>query len=440
MKRIRVFLPVTILLIVALGMRMLYARHHPAITVTADSFEYYSLAKKFATAPQLNLLVNPYRQPLYPLFILASIALTGGTGDIESWKSFSTATGLLAVIQSLVSVGAIIVLYRTLVRHRLLGRGPFIIGLLLSGNMLLIPWERALLTESISIALVTLMVSVFIDTWVQPRPRPILLLLVLGLLAAILRPALMVIPALAFILLLLKLKNTRLVGYSARALVVFLVFPIVYAAGNAWMWGYNGFSVIGEFNLLGRILTLQLPIEAGSGVPYFYDTMTSYRTKGRELNPYRYLDAVDPDIYAKTDRLNQLATFTHRVIAANTGTYLSGSFRDIPGAIAGVSPFILEPRGSVFAWLQRFSTALGAITLASVLFLPISLLRLMRLPHGPHSIETVFDGLGLVAWAHIGASVLLGYEDFGRLAAPSVPLLLLYTACWVRRAYPPTTS
>ncbi|MBI3559638.1 hypothetical protein HY087_00725 [Candidatus Gottesmanbacteria bacterium] len=284
------------------------------------------------------------------------------------------------------------------------------------------------------------MVSVFIDIWGKPRPRPILLLLVLGLLAAILRPALMVIPTLAFILLLLKFKHTRLVGFVTRTLVVFLVFPIIYAAGNAWAWHYNGFSVIGEFNLLGRILTLRLPIEAGSGVPYFYNTMTSYRTKGRELNPYRYLDAVDPDIYAKTDRLNQLATFTHRVIAANMGTYLSGSFRDIPNAVAGVSPFIIETGRSPFFLLQRFFSALSAITLGSILFLPISLLRLMRLPHGPHSIETVFDGLGLVAWAHIGASVLLGYEDFGRLAAPSVPLLLLYTACWVRRAYPPTTS
>lgn len=429
MKRIRSFFPVIILIFFALGIRILYAWYHPAITVTADSYEYYTLANNMAKKPSVKLIINPYRPPLYSSVILLSMVATGSVNAPIGGGQFTKSMEFLMLLQGTVAIFSILLFYTTLITLNITKRFAFIATLLVSGNMLLIPWERTLLTESFAISWLIIFASVFAHTFALPTRSAIVKLWILSVIGLYLRPAFLFLPFVAFLLIALYHWKKNILISCLLATILYAFVPIVHSSFNRHHWQYDGFFVIGQFNLLGRILQFHLPIEHARQAKYFYDTVTQYRAGGGVPNPYRFLDSYDPDIYVKADRLNELSRFNALVIRASLPAFIVKSLLDTPKAFTEISPYIRVDDTHIFGVLQKIFQLLQLVSFVSVLAIPIATLQLRNTKKRPG--EAILGALGILAWFQVFISVFLGYEDFGRLAAPAMPLILVFSFYWI---------
>lgn len=336
--------------------------------MTPDSFEYETYAKNIGRGVSLKLLIQPYRVPLY-----SSIILAAGTSE------------RLMLLQSLAVIGSVLLLYQTMILLGISQILAFAVSLVFASDPLLIPWERMMLTESFAISWVVVL-AYFI---VRKKLLPVTIWSLVGI---YLRPSLVFLPLVVFIF------------HKSKWLIIFAAFIVFHIYINSTLWNYKGFQVIGEFNLLGRILTLNLPVDNS----FYGEKIRDYRATGGIPNPYRFLDWIDPTIYVNSPRLNELATFNHSVIANNLPTFLWRALADIPQAVTGISQFV---KPTTFQTPFQIFHAIGFAAL---------LLTLPRI-------------LSLVAIVHIVTSVLFGYEDFPRLVAPAIPLLYITTAYLVNQ-------
>lgn len=392
----RITSSIVILIFLSVSIRIIYASTQPQIRLTADSYEYLNLANNIAKNPSVKLVINPYRPPLYSALILLSL-------------QFRNSMSMLMLFQSVIAVMAIIYFYQTLHSLKFTQKFSFFISLFISLNMMFIPWERTLLTESIAISWMIFFASVYLRTFAKPTFQSVTILLLVSIIGFYVRPAFLFVPALGFILLVYYQRKKFI---FIVALIVYLLAPMIHTSLNGSNWQYNGLYVIGEFNLLGRILQFNLPIKSAKSVPYFYEGMTAYRALNGEPNPYRFLDYLDRDIYIKMDKLEELREFNRLVITNNLPAYTLRALLDIPKEFVDISPAVRQQDPSIFSILARVQRA---IQIVMIFLFPIALIPIKRAP------------LASIALIYLLVIVFISYEDFGRLAVPIMPIVYLLT-------------
>ena len=127
---------ITIVLIFAVVVRVLFAMYQPKPLITADSIGYYQLGVQMVENPRLETIISEFRTPLYPIF-LASLSKLLGFNDGST----------IADIQQLVGVAGVIIFFSFLIRMGFSRKTTLIFSLLTAGNILVFYWERALVTE-----------------------------------------------------------------------------------------------------------------------------------------------------------------------------------------------------------------------------------------------------------------------------------------------------
>ena len=366
---------IPILVAIALIPRLLYAWYHPGIIFTPDSAIYYDFGRQLLSNFTVKFIFNPFKAPLYGI------------------ANFFSTPDILVILQMGIGILTTILVYRL--------SKNFLVATLASWNMLVIPWERAILSEAFSTVWVLIFSYLFIK---KTNWGLFFVVCVTGL---FLRTALMFLPIVALIL----LRKNKMAIIS---LLCYLAIIVGLIALNAVNWGYRGLQITSDINLFGKILQYNLPIESAKSHTYFYTIVSDYRTKNLELHPYKLLDYYDPDIYVNGQKLQELRAFTIQVLVNSLPRYIAGSLFDIPKALMEIDPYIeSQPLG----FLQKIYAILQTIAFFVML-------------GGRKSVTWLF------ALTQVLVAVFLSYGEYGRLISVVSPLIFVngYLAIFKNRS------
>lgn len=413
---------IIILILISICIRLIHALFQPHIALTPDSYEYYGYANNIALAPSVKLLIQPYRTPVYPFVILSTMVATGSVGAPVGSEGFERSTQLLMVLQSAAAIAGVMLLYALLRALSLSPRASLVISVVHSVNMMLIPWERTMLTESFAILWMIFYAYMIIQIIQKFTLMRISVLLMLSLTGLYLRPAFIFVPLFTFVLLFFLLRTVRTKFKIACTLLIYFGVIYLHINLNSVNWNFRGFQVIGEFNLLGRILQFELPIETGRQYEFFYKNVSDYRSRGGSPNPYRFIDTYDPTLSVNPARLTELTKFNHTVILSQLPKYIVQSISDIPRAFIEISPFI-QARSTFLSLIQQTFRIFQSLLLLSIFAIPIAYRRLQLDPSKRNRVIIV---LCTLCTAQVVVSALFGYEDLGRLISPIIPLFMIW--------------
>lgn len=228
-----------VLLLVAVGIRVyLYAHMHPVIH--NDSVSYFFLSE-----------IDSVRTPGYPGFLEAILCVNDlffFTTDYLKWIVFVQMFGL-GILSSLL-------LYR--IANILTGNRMFslIMGVLYNLNYFIISFEFQLLTESLSTALLLLVLTLYLEYFKGKK--------ILGLVGGVLfvalvytKPSFLLLglgmPVLTFLLFYKFKGNPKVRRPAATVLLLFLIIQVLGIAGwsirNQIKYDYFGITTILPFNL-----------------------------------------------------------------------------------------------------------------------------------------------------------------------------------------------
>src|SRR3990172_8258073 len=116
MKTVRVRVLFLCILLVSLLTRMAYANLKPEVSVYPDSLGYYHIGQTMFAHPSIKTIINPYRTPGYPAFLLTVAQITGRQSMDISDPAFTPTLRVIATIQSLLAIISISVLFFTMLR------------------------------------------------------------------------------------------------------------------------------------------------------------------------------------------------------------------------------------------------------------------------------------------------------------------------------------
>ena len=117
---------IPILVAIALIPRLLYAWYHPGIIFTPDSAIYYDFGRQLLSNFTVKFIFNPFKAPLYGI------------------ANFFSTPDILVILQMGIGILTTILVYRL--------SKNFLVATLASWNMLVIPWERAILSFRICLS------------------------------------------------------------------------------------------------------------------------------------------------------------------------------------------------------------------------------------------------------------------------------------------------
>jgi len=329
-----------VLLVASVTARLFYVSVHPNTIINADSYGYYSLATKLAERPVLNLFVNQYRVPVYSTILGGLMVLNNAVDVPLNAPAFRSVLDQLIFIQSMLSVGGVVLLYLLLLQLSLPIVWAFSISLFFSLNMYTYPLERAVMTDSLASTFLIGLTYLLIRLVQKPTNRDYVFFGLLSAVSWLLRPNLLLVPLLSLPLLLLVKTNRKFIRTNILVFCISLLLPFVFAFFNSSFHGYTGISQINEINLLGRILEFKLPAEAGKQYKTYYNAMLDYRQKNGEPMPYRFIDTYTPLTYVDTKLMMELQRFDRAVIAANLPSYVVGATSYIPKIFSDDPPLL----------------------------------------------------------------------------------------------------
>jgi hypothetical protein len=396
--------------VLALAVRIGYAAISPNIIYGPDSSGYYGIGKEMFAHPALNTIIHPYRTPLYPFFVNAVFYSLGIGGTAEDSPVFNQGLQAIVVIQMILGAGAFALFAASI--------NPWI-ALVLVFDVFTLGWERAVLTEGIAVSLVLVVTAVLMRTLASPTTRKFILLFILFSLGFLLRPALLTLPVAVLPILAWHFrKKSKVVLSCVVTLVSFLLVPLLYMQLNRIGTGYTGIQIVGDIDILGRILETRLPVESARGTGYFYDTVKDYETKNLTYHPFRFLEYYDPGIYQKTYRFNELHRFNQTVILHELPQFLTNMITNVPEVLLEVNAYTWAPPGS---------KAVQYVTLIVPFLWVITLIQWLAHPTRD---RTLIALLGTMVMSQVLLTAAVVYKDEGgqyqRLLSVIRPQMFLF--------------
>ena len=263
---------------------MIYYYNHPQPEPLADTWSYLYVVDRIQVSGQI---VNFWRLPGYPLFIVVIYALKG-QGNLGA---VSEAQAILFVLAALeIYVLAVLILRRAW--------AAFLIGLLVGINIPLLSYMKPIMSETLGLWLLTtlaLAVIVFLKTF---RLTVFWLITVCILLLFLTRPEWIFLPVLLFAYLLLvaawRGAFRRVLPHALGSLALCYGVLGSYAFVNAKQNHYPGVTWIENINELGKVLQYRMQDEAPPQYANVSHILDTYVSKGM-VDPYPIL-AEQPEL------------------------------------------------------------------------------------------------------------------------------------------------
>ncbi len=415
------------LILLSILIRIMYSFYAPEILATADSIGYYEIGQKMI---QTGIPINESRPPTYPLFLNIAMLLQGKYHAPTLSPAFFQGMKTVVWLQTILSLISLIILYRIFLyidSHKL---RAYLFSLFIGFNIMLIPGERALLTESLATTILLCTTFILIKLIIKPKIWLFLILFLLYLVGLFLKPVFLAFPLFTLAFITLYHRTSKKILFSSFIIVALLLSMLkFYSWANSVYNNYPGFSRIGDINSLGQILYFDLPIDSAKGTNYFYNNVLDYRKIHGDPYPYNFLNHYDPSIYQKPQLLNQLNSFNFQVISHNLPLFIIKSVEQVPLALlSGNDIFKMSHKttnpilNGFFQILFRLYNLFQVPTLIILPSFPFFLIMLLKKPTLKLAIITL---IGLVAILQIFLTVPFVFYEFGRLLSPIQPELYL---------------
>jgi hypothetical protein len=229
------------------GGQWLVLHDSAAPIVSSDGLLYISNADQITS---LHGLVDPKVPPGYPI-LLSGIFLVTGHNNVQA----------VVIVQILFFIAAILETYFLLTTLMLPRALAVSVAYLLAAAPWLVQWERYILTETFSFWLLVTLLLAFTRLIRKPSTRSALVCGLVGAAIPITRPALALVPATLFVILVLRvILASRIRIPRTAAAISAIVFALVsyipvgvYVAANAAFNGCYCYTSISNLNLFGKI-------------------------------------------------------------------------------------------------------------------------------------------------------------------------------------------
>lgn len=433
--------------LLALIVRVIYAIGAPHIEYGPDATGYYNIGAQIVAHPSTVTILHPYRTPLYPLFLQGIFYAVGVGGTKEGTTAFDYGIQAVVIIQTILGAAAFAVCISSL-KHWLRGAWYPAVGTVLLLDVFAFAWERSILTEGIGISILLLTTAVLLSIIRLPTKGKFVGLFVLFTLGFFLRPALITVPFSILPILAWYFRKNRVFFASCLlSLVAFITIPVLYTYTNRVQHNFTGLQIVGDIDMLGRILETDTPIESGRAYSYFYNNIKDYRIKKLDPHPFRFLEYYDPGIYTNMERFSELHAFNQTVLIHNIPLLGVLTVKNIPDVLLAVNEFTLvrptlhNPLTVIVWLLQKIYGGAQIVTLlVPILWLGAIVLFLKH----PTRANTALALVGAIAVGQILLVAGLVYHDigaqYGRVIAivrPHMALFLMLAAYqWYTRNRP----
>lgn len=424
-----------LVLFVGVFVRYLFVTYTYFTPVAADSVSYLWAARDIAEAnPPIKGIVNTIRPPVYPLFLSFFFRAHPYTNDqLISTYLINVIQPSVFLIQSgtaLLSCVLLLWLLRQLVGKKL----AFILTVLYATNLILITWERYLLTESFSMSLVILAVSLLYLYLKRYQLRYLVLFTATVLLFTFLRST-----GIAFILTaffgLLMLGKKRVLVPVVGSLLMCLFFIVWYMLLNKFYYGYATFQFSSSVNIFGRTLTHGYSIPNLPNNPVAAEVQR-FSEEGKPLLPFDILPQVNGAFYNHPPTMKALDAYNKTSLRSIWPQYLKDSVNDYFSIWKDVSGWILLPPFNpswekltsprVIAYFSQlpYVSMYNALVILFYFFPLFSLFLFYR----RYKYSLFYGFLAVLVFSQFASAVLFGFEEFGRLVSSTTPLLFILFA------------
>jgi hypothetical protein len=267
--------PLAVVLAAAAIAQWVVLSQQPAVFATIDTPSYVSPALAIL---QHGQYVDAYRTPGYPGFLALVWRLSGTPSDLHPVLVAQT------LMASLMGAPAYAIAFGIL-RQRWLAAASAIV---VAANIYLVNWERAAMTESLSIFL-TLLLFAALARWLVTRsPAWAGLFAIIAVTAILTRPALLAFVATALFVAAVSARRIREFALVA-ATASFVALPVAgYGALNAREHPGAGLTWVNNVNLLGKVLEFQLQDGADAGRYGRIRAMADAAVASGDVDPYRF--------------------------------------------------------------------------------------------------------------------------------------------------------
>lgn len=412
-SELKKLVPFAVLAGCTVAARIYYADNFPLIKLTPDSYGYYSgsidMVKHF-TDP--GILFNYYRTFLYAVFIGLIAKATGFLGVPIDSALFREGSIYIMLIQHLLGIVATFSVFIILLRLGVKRTFSALISSFIGTNMLLIPWERTLLTEGIAISMAMFLIYFYQSAYDKPTVNNFLYFGITAIVSLLIRPAFIILPLAMAVSILMKNNRKPIFKYTLIFLIAYLFVPFTYIQINKSYHHLAEFQIPSHIAVLGRVLKAKLSPRDGINTQYF-GKYNEYLRLTSKTDPFEFINFLDPDIYGNPEKIKLLKKFTYATLAQNPLPYLVSAAFDLPGSIVTVDDNIkITDRTNLLKFWQIMN--LGLIYLFYIT-LPITFFVAGRfLRH-----------LTIITVLQIIFTVTVGYGEFGRLLAPILPLIYI---------------
>lgn len=417
----------------ALLVRIIYSLAAPAIYFNVDTAGYYDVGMNLFRHPSLQALITPYRTPVYPVFLNAVMHILGVGGTAFASPAFVWGGQFIIAIQMIIGAIAFTALYQVLARI-LPKRARLLFAGFLLFDVFVVGWEHTLTTEGLAISVSLGITTVLLHILLAPTGKKFTLLACLFAFGFLLRPSFIIYPIATLPLVAWYFrKNGRLVLWACVTLAATSLVPWGYTRINYTNYNYFGIQFVGDINVLGRILEFTIPIESAKTNAYFYTTVQDSRTTTNIIQPFRFLEYYDFNIYGKIYRFIELQAFNRTVILHNLPLYVGHAISTIPEILLEVCNFTLVPPESTnlltrIVWVLQQAYGYAQYATLAVPFLWIVMIIVFLAK--PTRWNTITALIGTIAMSQIVLTALVVYKEvdkqYGRVISVVRPHLFLF--------------
>ena len=265
----------SILFLITTAIVLLFYLNAPFVATNIDSAGYLRAMQQLQTTGNP---VNSFRMPTYSLFLLAVYAVSG-QGNL---MAVSIVQGFLFILATI----EIYLLLLLITRRKWLA---FLVGVLIGTNVILISYVKPIMTEGLSLWLLTTIVLCTVAFLKTLRPR-FFWLSVVGLIFLLFtRPEWVLLPCVLFLFTGVVTRKRAPMGAMVRrisgALAIIYLLIGGYITANAVVNHIPSLSSVSNMNLIGKVIQYHMQDEspAKPALSRIYD---HYMQRG-ETSPYR---------------------------------------------------------------------------------------------------------------------------------------------------------
>lgn len=419
----RVLLHIAIIIAIGLLFRAVYISRYPCIHVTYDSLGYVDIGKNIFIEPTVKNIINPYRTPLYPVFINSVMSATRSFGAQITIPDCSQSIKTLAGIQTIFNLAGLVIFY-LLAMAMLKKRTIALIATILQATAInIVAWERSLHTEAIAIPLSILIAYAAIRAFFSPTWKRLLSVCLLSIIGILLRPSFILYPAIIFLFIVIRHKTIQVFVKTLVASGIFLIFCLGFSHMNNINWGYWGIQHVSDINVLSRVLAFHLPLSFTMNVHPLYEYAVAWEKTTPDGYVFTFISQYNVDVFSAAG-LRTLREFNTREIMGSPFSYAARAVADIPGSLLILDEStVTRPDGSPILLVSYY-----LLLIYQYIFIAAIPIWLFAWSKNTLPIQLI----GALAFGQVILAVFVGDGmSYGRFYSSIQPLLFLYCAYWL---------